>query len=68
LRPQANHIFDQTVTARFDINKWWNVKIEGHFINGFGDTYSAHGFYTRNNPDGLKPTTNIFVIRTGYNL
>ena len=34
--PAANHIFDQTVTARFDMTKWWNVKVEGHFINGYG--------------------------------
>lgn len=66
-RPAADHIFDQTVTARIDITKWWNVKVEGHFMNGFGDTYSAHGFYTRDNK-ALKPDTNMFIIRTGYNL
>jgi len=66
-RPAANHIFDQTVTARFDITKWWNIKLEGHFMNGFGEVESSHGFYPRDNPN-LKPTTNMFVIRTGYNL
>jgi hypothetical protein len=65
--PNGNHIFDQTVTGRFDIAKWWNVKVEGHFIDGYGDIYSAHGFYQRSNPKGLKPTTNLLVIRTGFN-
>lgn len=62
----SNHIFDQTVTARFDLTRWWNIKIEEHFMNGYGDTYSAHGFYSADNPAGLKPTTNMFVIRTGF--
>jgi hypothetical protein len=66
--PAAEHIFDHTVTARFDIARWWNVKIEGHFIDGYGDAYSAHGFYARSNPNGLNPTTNMFVIRTGFNM
>ncbi len=70
--PQApsaatNHIFDQTVTARFDIARWWDVKVEAHFIDGYGDTYSSHGFYTTDNPGGLKPKTDLFVIRTGFN-
>ena len=45
--PAANHIYDQTVTARFDLKRWWNVKIEGHFMDDYGDVHSAHGFYTR---------------------
>ncbi len=62
----SNHIFDQAVTARFDITSWWNVKVEGHFMNGYGDTFSAHGFYTADNPAGLKPDTNMFVVRTAF--
>jgi hypothetical protein len=65
--PYANHIYDQTVTARFDITRWWNFKLEGHFIDGYGDVYSAHGFYLRSNPDGLKPKTNLLVLRSGVN-
>jgi len=65
--PASHHIFDQTATARFDINRFWNVKVEGHFIDGYGDIYSAHGFYLRNNSDGLKPKTNMLVLRTGFN-
>jgi len=65
LDPNADHIFDQVVAARFDITHWWNFKLEGHFMNGYGDVYSAHGFYARSNPDGLKPDTNMLVLRTG---
>lgn len=65
--PYANHIYDQTVTARFDVNGWWNFKVEGHFIDGYGDVFSAHGFYARSNPGGLKPTTNMMVLRSGVN-
>jgi hypothetical protein len=65
--PAASHIFDQTVTARIDITKWWNVKVEEHFMNGYGDTYSSHGFYLRDNTD-LQPKTNMLVVRMGYTL
>ncbi|HEX5228271.1 MAG TPA: hypothetical protein VFW44_11200 [Bryobacteraceae bacterium] len=63
--PNADHIFDQAATARFDITRWWNFKVEGHFMNGYGDVYSAHGFYSRSNANGLKPDTNMLVLRTG---
>jgi hypothetical protein len=62
---QFNHIYDQAVTARIDLTKFWNVKIEEHFMNGTGDLYSAHGFYLRSNPNGLAPNTDLLVIRTG---
>jgi hypothetical protein len=65
--PAANHLFDQTVTARFDVTKWWNVKLEAHFMDGYGDTYSAHGFYLRDNSN-IQPKTNMLVIRMGYNM
>jgi hypothetical protein len=65
--PAANHIFDQTVTARFDVTKWFNVKVEEHFINGYGDTYSAHGFYSRDNAN-LQPKMDMLVIRMAYTM
>jgi hypothetical protein len=65
--PNTNHIYDQAVTARVDLTNFWNVKIEGHFMNGYGDTYSARGFYLADNPGGLRPDTNLLVIRTGVN-
>jgi hypothetical protein len=63
---QYNHVFDQAVTGRFDIDKWWNVKVEGHFMDGTGDPFSTHGFYLRDNLKGFKPTTNMLVMRTGF--
>ena len=65
--PNGNHIFDQAVTARYDFTSFWDVKVEGHFMNGYGDIYSAHGFYLRSNPNGLKPDTDMIVVRTGFN-
>jgi hypothetical protein len=63
----ANHIFDQTVTARLDLNRHWDLKVEAHFIDGYGSPYSYRGFYAQDNPTGLKPTTHMLVIRTGWN-
>jgi hypothetical protein len=63
----ANHIFDQVIAARVDVTKCWNVKVEGHFMDGYGSLYSAHSFYLIDNPNGLKPTTNMLVLRTGFN-
>jgi len=65
--PGANHIYDTTVTVRLDVRPWWNFKIEGHFIDGFGNVLTARGFYPRNNPQGLQPATNMLVLRTGFN-
>lgn len=62
----ANHLFDKTVSARYDVTRYFHVKVEGHFIDGYGDLYSAHGFYLRSNPTGTKPTTNLFIVRTGF--
>ncbi len=62
----ANHIYDQVITARFDINRYWSVKAEGHFIDGYGSVYSARGFYLGQNPNGFTRKTNMFVLRTGY--
>jgi hypothetical protein len=63
----SNHIYDQTVTARVDINRHWNFKAEGHFIDGYGSIYSAHGFYLGQNPHGYQPKTNMLVLRAGFN-
>ena len=63
-----NHLYDKVVTARVDLNSHWNVKVEGHFMDGYGapQMYPA-GFYTTDNPQGLKPKTNFLMIRTGWN-
>jgi hypothetical protein len=49
-----------------DLTKFWVVKVEGHFMDGYGSPYSAHGFYPDTNPKGLTPRTNMVVIRTSW--
>lgn len=62
-----NHIYDKVVSARIDLNRFWNVKLEGHFMNGYGDGPYPDGFYPGDNPAGFKPNTNALVVRTGLN-
>jgi hypothetical protein len=62
-----NHIYDKAVTARVDINRFWNVKVEAHFMDGTGNPTLAQGFYRRDNTSGFSPTTNMLVVRTGVN-
>lgn len=60
-----NHIYDKVVSARIDLNRFWNVKVEGHFMDGYGDGPYPDGFYPGDNPAGFKPNTNALVLRTG---
>jgi hypothetical protein len=63
----ANHIYDEVGSVRFDLNRFWTVKAEGHFMDGYGDIFSTQGFYQRSNPGGFKPRTNMLVLRTSVN-
>jgi hypothetical protein len=63
----ANHDYDKVITARLDLKRFWNVKIEGHFMDGYGSGPYPNGFYTQVNPQGFKPDTNALVIKTGIN-
>jgi len=63
----ANHIYDKVITARVDLNRFWNVKVEGHFMNGYGASTYPDGFYPQVNPKGFKPNTNALVVKTGLN-
>jgi len=61
------HLYDKVVTARFDLNRHWNVKIEGHFMDGYGGVWTyPSGFYSADNTQGLKPQTNLLLLRTGW--
>jgi len=64
----TNHERDQAVTARFDLPHHWDLKVEGHFMNGYGRFDSLRGFYEEDNPQGLRPGTKMLIIRTGFNL
>ena len=64
-----NHLFDQVVTARIDLNSHWDVKVEGHFMDGAPTGFVGtllRGFYLGVNPNGFQPATNLLVIRTGF--
>jgi hypothetical protein len=58
---------DKVLTARFDLNRFFNIKVEGHFMHGVGmpDDY-PNGFYSVDNPQGLKPNTKALVIKTSF--
>jgi hypothetical protein len=60
----ANHDYDKVITGRVDLNRFWNVKIEGHFMNGYGSGPYPNGFYTQVNPQGFRPNTNALVVKT----
>ncbi|HYM78343.1 MAG TPA: hypothetical protein VE377_20385 [Candidatus Dormibacteraeota bacterium] len=63
----ANHIYDKALTARIDLNRFWNVKVEGHFMDGYGLSSYPMGFYPQVNPQGFKPNTNALVLKTSVN-
>jgi hypothetical protein len=63
----ANHIYDKVVTARIDLNKFWDVKVEGHFMNGYGNSIYPDGFYPQVNPQGFTPNTTALVVKTSFN-
>ncbi|MGC1227147.1 MAG: hypothetical protein WA859_11755 [Candidatus Sulfotelmatobacter sp.] len=62
----ANHDYDKVITGRFDLKRFWNVKLEGHFMDGYGSGPYPNGFYTQVNPHGFKPDTNALVIKTSF--
>jgi hypothetical protein len=64
--PGRDHIFDKVVTVRLDLARFWDFKIEGHFMDGVGSPGQAHGFYPQDNTRGLKPKTDMLVIRTSW--
>jgi hypothetical protein len=66
-RLPQNHIYDKVITGRVDINKFWNVKVEGHFMNGYGSGSYPSGFYPQENLQGFRPNTNALVIKTALN-
>jgi hypothetical protein len=65
--PPTNHIYDTVAAAKFELTGHWDLKIEEHFMDGYGLPYSFRGFYPQQNPAGLKPKTDMLVVRTGWN-
>ena len=63
----ANHIYDKVITARIDLKNFWNMKVEGHFMDGYASSNYPDGFYPQVNPQGFKPNTNALVLKTSLN-
>jgi hypothetical protein len=63
----TKHIYDSTVAIRLDPRPYWNIKLEGHLMDGIGNSFSARGFYSRYHPQGVRSATRMLVIRTGFN-
>jgi hypothetical protein len=63
-----NHIFDQVATARLDLSRDWDFKIEGHFIDGYASNIADRGFYTLDNLHGRQPSTRLLILRLGFHL
>lgn len=61
-----NGIRGPVATIRYDVNKYWNVKAEGHVMRGFGSEYSFRMFYPSANPTGFAERTALFVLRSGF--
>ena len=57
----ANYSKDWVVSGRHDFNAYSYAKIEGHFLHGTG-----LGYYTDNNPNGLKPNSNMLAAKIGF--
>jgi hypothetical protein len=65
--PTTHYIRDQVVTLHYMPTRYLSVKLEAHIMDGTGDIWASHGFYEVDNPNGLKPTTNMLVLRAGWN-
>jgi len=57
----ANYSKDWVIAARYDFNEYFYGKMEGHFQHGNG-----LGYYASDNPNGLKPNSNMLAARIGF--
>lgn len=65
--PGQGHNYDKVVSLRYDLNRFMNLKVEGHAMDGYGlARIYPNGFYRKDNPQGLKDTTNALVIKTSF--
>lgn len=60
------HVYDKAITGRVDINRFWNVKVEGHFMDGYALASFPEGLYPQQNQT-FASTTNGLVMKTGFN-
>jgi hypothetical protein len=67
-RRPNNHTSDVAATVRVDLNRFWHVKVEGHWVDGYGSLANSftRGFYRRDNQTPSEKTK-MLVVRTGIN-
>lgn len=67
-RLNTNHTDDVAATVRVDITRFWHVKVEGHWVDGYGSLSNSftRSFYRRNNTTPSE-NTKMLVVRTGIN-
>lgn len=51
---------DFTLSLRFDINEYWNIKLEGHAVDG------ATQLLRQENPDGFEKSWYLFAVKTTF--
>jgi hypothetical protein len=45
---------DKVISARVDMSRFWNVKVEGRFMNGYGNSTYPDGFYPASESAGFR--------------
>jgi hypothetical protein len=63
--PGADHDYDKVITGKFTVNRFLTIKVEGHFMDGYGDAPYPNGFYSLQNSKGFAANTNGLLMRTG---
>jgi hypothetical protein len=60
------YVLDKVAVLRYDATNYWNLKLEGHFMDGTGLPQVPWGFYSQVNPDGLQNKTPLLLIRSSW--
>lgn len=64
-----NHVFDTTLSSKFDLTKYLDLKFEGHFIDGnMVNSGMSRGFFVAENVNGFAPQMKMLVIRLDYHM
>lgn len=56
-----NYLKDVAVNARYDFNRFFYGKLEGHYMDG-----NSLGFYPQVNPEGYQKVTRLLAARVGF--
>jgi hypothetical protein len=56
-----NYSKETVFSTRYDLNSYFYLKLEDHFLHG-----TALGYYASTNPNGLQPNSNILAAKIGF--